>query len=282
MLGKSVYLAEPETAPVSISNPDPIAAPAKPQYPVPSHILRGLAQTLPRPPAGAPDSAWREVVQGGLDKLEALDPRDAIEAMLAIQVIALSAGALDASRLAFEAGATGAEARRQRASAASLGRVAIGTMRLLVQQRLQPAVPARDWGGAAEALAAAWQQEPPRPAEPVRGAKAAEAEPEEVVRWIDEIDDDEMNEEIERLRRVEAGEPPLPARPGPRRIYKYKPDDYALRWVPDERAKRKYPGWENMTKAERREFFNYTYTGPVAPLEMLTPASRAAAAAGEK
>ena len=145
-----------------------------------------------------------------------------------------------------------------------------------------PAVPARDWGGAVEALAAAWQQAPARPVEAARGAKAAEAEPEEVIRWIDEIDDDEMNEEIERLRRVEAGEPPLPARPGPRRIYKYKPDDYALRWVPDERAKRKYPGWENMTKAERREFFNYTYTGPVAPLEMLTPASRAAAAAGEE
>jgi hypothetical protein len=52
--------------------------------------------------------------------------------------------------------------------------------------------------------------------------------------------------------------------------------------VPDERAARKYPGWENMTKTERQEFFGYTYTGPVAPLEMLTPASRAAAAAGEE
>jgi len=31
-----------------------------------------------------------------------------------------------------------------------------------------------------------------------------------------------------------------------------------------------------MTMAERREFFGYTYDGPVAPLEMLTPASRAA------
>jgi hypothetical protein len=91
-----------------------------------------------------------------------------------------------------------------------------------------------------------------------------------------------MNEEIERLRREAAGEPPLPVKPGPRRIYKYKKGDYALTWVPDERAARKYPGWENMTKPERREFFGYTYTGPVAPLEMLTPASRAAAAAGEE
>ena len=260
---------------------DPIAAASKPQYPVPQHMLRGMVQALPRPPAGAPETAWQEVVRGGLDQLEALDPRDAIEAMLAIQVITLNAGELDASRLAFEAGASGAEARRQRASAASLGRLAIGTMRLLVQQRLQPAAPAREWGGAAEDLAAAWQQALPRPAERAGGAGAV-AEPAEVIRWIDEISDDEMNEEIERLRREEAGEPALPVKPGPKRIYKYKPNDYALRWVPDERAKRKYIGWENMTKAERREFFNYTYTGPVAPLEMLTPASRAAAAAGEE
>ena len=71
----------------------------------------------------------------------------------------------------------------------------------------------------------------------------------------DGIDDAEMNEEIERPRREAAGEPPLPVKPGPRRIYKYQPDDDALTWVPDERAGRKYPGWENMTKPERREFF---------------------------
>ncbi len=79
-----------------------------------------------------------------------------------------------------------------------------------------------------------------------------------------------------------AGEPALPAKPGPRRIYKYKPDDYVRTWVPDERAARKCPGWANMTKPELREFFGYTYTGPVAPLEMLTLASRAAAATGEE
>jgi hypothetical protein len=241
-----------------------------------------MVLTLPRPPADAPETAWQEAVQAGLDELEVLDPRDAIEAMLAIQFIALSAGVVDASRLAFDPGTTAAQALKQRASAASLGRVAIATMRLLERQRMQPAVAARAWGGAAETLAAAWRQEPARPAEAPAGAKAAEAEPEEIVRWIDEIEDAEMDEEIERLRRAEAGEPPLPVRPGPRRVYKYKPDDYALRWVPDERAKLKYPGWENMTKPERRAFFGYTYTGPVAPLEMLTPASRAAAAAGEE
>ena len=94
--------------------------------------------------------------------------------------------------------------------------------------------------------------------------------------------DEDDREAMAASAREAAGEPALPVKPGPRRIYKYKEGDYALTWVPDERAARKYPGWENMTKPERREFFGYTYTGPVAPLEMLTPASRAAAAAGEE
>jgi hypothetical protein len=222
------------------------------------------------------------VVQDGLDALGGLDPRDAVQAMLAVQIVAANAGALDALRLAFEPGTTAAHAHRQRGSAASLARVATSAMRLLKQQRLLPAAPARDWGGAAEALAAMMREAPVRPAEPPRGGKPAEPEPEEIIRWLDEVPDDELDEEIERVRREAVGEPPLPAKPGPRRIYKYKPDDYARRWKPDERAARKYPGWENMTKAERREFFGYTYTGPVAPLEMLTPESRAAAAAGEE
>ena len=116
-------------------------------------------------------------------------------------------------------------------------------------------------------------------ADPPHGT--SEAEPETIVKWIDELDDAEVEIAIEQERREAAGEPPLPTK-GPRVLYRYKPDDYARRWKPDERAARKYPGWENMTKAERREFFGYTYTGPVAPLEMLTPASRAAAAAGEE
>ena len=48
------------------------------------------------------------------------------------------------------------------------------------------------------------------------------------------------------------------------------------------RAARPYPGWKNMTKAGRREFFGYKYEGEVAPLTMLTPESQAAAAAGEE
>ena len=66
------------------------------------------------------------------------------------------------------------------------------------------------------------QQAPARPAEAARGGKAAvEDEPAQIICWIDEIDDAEMNEEIERLRREAAGEPPLPVKPGPRRIYNF-------------------------------------------------------------
>ncbi|HET6237405.1 MAG TPA: hypothetical protein VFE41_20960 [Acetobacteraceae bacterium] len=268
---------------MSTDNADPTAAPAKPPYTIPPRDLRDMVLTLPRPPADAPATAWQELLQGGLDRLGVLDPRDALQTMLAVTVIATHAGAVDACRLAFAPDASAVHALRQRVSGTALARVMAGALRSLKQLRLQPAVPARDWGDAAAVLAGVMQQAPGRLAEAARGGKAAAEEPAEIIRWIDEIDDTEMNEEIERLRREAAGEPPLAVKPGPRRIYKYKPDDYARTWVPDKRAARKYPGWENMTTPERREFFGYTYTGPVAPLAILTPASpAAAAAAGEE
>jgi hypothetical protein len=263
---------------VSNPPPDPAATAGKPAYPIPTRTLRAMVLTLARPGEDEPETAWQDTVQGGLDKLGALDPPDPIEAMLAIQVIAANAGVLDAYRLAFEPGTTAAQALRQRANAASLTRAMTGAMRLLTQQRARPAAPARDWGSAAVGLAGVWRAAPARPAE---GAKAAAAEPAVIVRWIDEIDNAELAIAIEADPREKAGEPPLPTQPGPKVLYRYKPEDYIRRFKPDERAKRPYSGWENMTKPERREFFGYTYDGPVAPLEMLTPASQAAAAAGE-
>jgi hypothetical protein len=269
---------------VSNPPPDPAATPPEAPYAIPPVTLRGMVLTLARPPADAPESAWQEVVQAGLDTLGAFDPRDPIESMLAIQIIAASAGSVDAYRLAFEPGTTAALALRQRANATSLTRTMTGAMRLLAQQRALPAAPAHDWGDAAADLAAAWRAEPPRPAEAPRSGKpgeAAAAEPPVIVKWIDEIDDAELAIAVEDDRREKAGEPPLP-RSGPKVLYRYKPEDYIHRFKPDERAARPYPGWENMTKPERREFFGYTYDGQVAPLSMLTPASQAAAAAGEE
>ena len=261
--------------------PDPAATAGKPAYPIPTRTLRAMVLTLARPGEDEPETAWQDTVQGGLDKLGALDPPDPIEAMLAIQVIAANAGSLDAYRLAFEPGATAVQALRQRANAASLARTMTGAIRLLKQQRALPAAPARDWGSAAEELGAAWRAEPPRPAEPPQSGKPGESAPEVIVKWIDEIDDAELAIAVEEERREKAGEPPLP-RSGPKVLYRYKPDDYIHRFKPDERAARPYPGWENMTKPERREFFGYTYDGQVAPLSMLTPESQAAAAAGEE
>jgi hypothetical protein len=85
---------------VSTDNADPTAAPAKPPYTIPPQDLRDMVLTLPRPPADAPETAWQEVVQGGLDRLGVLDPRDALQTMLAVTAIATHAGAVDACRLA--------------------------------------------------------------------------------------------------------------------------------------------------------------------------------------
>ena len=266
---------------MSTPPPDHATHPPGRPYAIPPSTLRRMVLTLARPQADAPESVWQEVVQAGLDDLAALDPRDPIEAMLAIQIIAANAGSADAYRLAFEPGATAVQARQQRASGLALGRGVAAAMRLLKQQRALPVAPARDWGDAAAELAAAWRAEPPRPAEAARGGKAGEAEPATIVRWIDELTDAEVAIATEEERREAAGEPPLP-RTGPKVLYRYKPNDYIHKFKPDERAARPYPGWENMTKPERREFFGYTYKGEVAPLSMLTPASQAAAAAGEE
>ncbi len=248
----------------------------KPPCTIPPHVLRAMVFTLARPAADAADAVWTAIVQGGLDQLGTLDPRDPIEAMFAIQIIAANAGMLDALRLAFEAGADAKQALRQRASAAALARALAGAARLLKDQRGKPVGAARDWGDAAPGLALDWRTAPPRPAEAPRGAKAAAADAEPIVKWIDELTDAELAVAVEAERREKAGEPPLPVGPGPRVVYRYKPDDYARRWKPDPRLSRPYPGWENMTLAQRREFFGYTYDGPLGPIEALSPAGQAA------
>ena len=260
---------------MSNTPPDSAVPPIKGPYAISPASLREMVLTLARPPAGAPEGAWQEVVQTGLDRLGALDPRDPIEAMLAIQIIAAQAAIADAYRLAFEPGTPAAQARQQRANATAIARTMTSAMRLLKQQRALPVAPPREWGGAAEALAAVWRAEPPRPAEVPRGSKAGDAEPEVIVRWIDELTDAEVAIATEEERREAAGEPPLP-RKGPKVLYRYKPDDYARGWKPDPRAWRVYPGWENMTLHQRREFFGYTYTGPLGPIEALCPAGQIA------
>jgi len=229
---------------------------------------------LPRPAAEAADAAWQEVVQHALDQLGALDPRDAIEAMLAIDVVALNAGVLDACRRAAEPSAGPDAVLRQRGTAMGLFRAVSGGLRQLDRQRGRPAAPERDWGDAAAELTAVWRAAPDCPAEAASGGKPAKG-PAVIVRWIDELDDKELCIAVEQERREKAGEPELPRAPGePKVLYCYKADDYIHKFKPDPKNFRKYVGWENMTMAERREFFGYKYDGPPGPPEALTPASR--------
>jgi hypothetical protein len=251
------------TAPVSNPSPDPDNALGKPSCPIASETLRAMVFTLPRPGADEPATVWQEVVQGGLDKLATLDPRDPMEATLAILVIAANAGALDAYRIAFEPGTTAVQALRQRANAAALTRGMFTAMRLLARLRARPAVRARDLGCVVAELAGVWQPEPARRAEARKGARSAEAQPETIIRWLDEVPDDELAEEVERQRKDAAGEPPLPVKPGPRRVYQHKPGAAGRCGKLDPQDPLPHPGWEKMARPERRAFFVHTNGGPV-------------------
>jgi len=258
---------------MSVDSPSPTAEPASPWH-IPPATLLGMALMLARPPADAPEAAWEDGVEGALAQLGALDPRDAIEAMLAVQVVAANAGAVAAYQAAMDPGTPMGQAPRLRANAATLTRSASGVLRSLAQRKKLPVGPERDWGDTAVTLGALWRQAPVRP------PAAAKAEPAEIIRWLDETPDDELAVEVERIRKEAAGEPPLPVKPGPRVVYKHKPGDYALTWKgPDPRSFADYPGWENMTMPQRRAFFGYTYTGPGCPISMLSPEAQAAHAA---
>ena len=108
---------------MSTADPDPTAAPARPPYVIPPQDLRDMVLALPRPPADAPETAWQEVVQAGLDRLDALDPRDALQTMLAVTVIATHPGGrgrrLPAGVRAGRLGGAGAAQAGQRCGAAA-------------------------------------------------------------------------------------------------------------------------------------------------------------------
>lgn len=210
-----------------------------------------MVLTLARPAADAPDTVWQAVVQDGLDTLAALDPRDPVEAKVAIHIIAANAAALDAYRVAFEPSTTAAQALRDRAGACALTRAMMGSIRLLKQQRAMPVAAARHWGNAATGLTAAWQEARAGSAEAAQGGKPAEAEPEPVIRRLDEAPDDAPAEAAERDRREEPGAPALPLEPGRKQIYQHKPDDQALRGKLDPIAWRPGPGCEAMSTPQQ-------------------------------
>jgi hypothetical protein len=271
-----VSTSTPSQPPAAGEPPNQTTPPTRQLYPIPARTLRAMAFTLPRPGDDEPETAWQEELEIALDTLAALNPCNPIELILALQIIAATAAAQDAHRLAFEPGASEARAHRHRASATAMTRTVTTAMRLLNQQWKRPVGPPRDWGDAATDLGAAWRQAPARPAATAPNGKAAPDDtPETIVRWIDELTDEEVAIASEQERREKAGEPSLPRKPGqPIVLYRYKPQDYIRKFSPDPKNWQKYPGFENMTMEERRAMFGYVYTGPNGPPEALTPASR--------
>jgi hypothetical protein len=127
-------------------------------------------------------------------------------------------------------------------------------LRLLKQQQKRPVGPPRDRGDAAADLGPAWRQSAARPAEPARSGKTADDNPEVIVKWCDEIDDGDVQIAAEQKRRETAGEPSLPRKPGqPIVPYRCKPTDQIDKFSPDPKNWQKYPGFEKMTMAERRQ-----------------------------
>ena len=147
----------PNQAPPPDANPPP----TRQLYPFPARTLRAMAFTLPRPGDDEPESAWQEEVEIALDTLAALDPRNPIEVILALQIIAATAAAQDAHRLAFEPGASEAQAHRHRASANAMTRSVTTAMRLLNQPSKRPVGLPRDWDDAAADVGAGPSARPP-------------------------------------------------------------------------------------------------------------------------
>jgi hypothetical protein len=106
-----------------------------PQFEVSRQMVYDLAQTLPRL-ANEPEVARRERAEAVARRLlAAFRPRDAVEAMLASQVIATHAAIMDSFRLALACEASEEMARRQRSCAIALMRCMAETMRALERRQ---------------------------------------------------------------------------------------------------------------------------------------------------
>ena len=125
----------------------PTPPPTRRQYPIPTRILRAMAFTLPRPGDDEPETAGSDEIQTALDTIAALDPANPIEAILAIQIIAARAGALDSLPPRLPSPAPPPPRRsRHRVTATALTRTTTNALRQLKQQKQLPVGPPRDWG----------------------------------------------------------------------------------------------------------------------------------------
>ena len=111
--------------------------PPSPARPITPELLRSLVAALPQP-AGEPEKWRRERFERAKTAVAALAPRDAIEAMLAVQVVATQAAVMECYRQCTMPGATEEVGRRHRATAVALMRSATATLQMLKERQSQP------------------------------------------------------------------------------------------------------------------------------------------------
>jgi hypothetical protein len=105
---------------------------------IPLDLLRGLIRALPRPDDG---EEWQhERIAGAVGAVAGMQPRDVVEAMLAVQAIATHAAVMETYRLALTEQVADEAARRQRMTATALIRCMGDTLRLLQQRQAAPIV----------------------------------------------------------------------------------------------------------------------------------------------
>ncbi len=94
-----------------------------------------LLRSLPAPPPDAP-VAWRHAhLQGIIEEVRALDPRDPLEAMLAVHIIVARHAAADSARMSLDPTLTARQVARMHRNAEMLLRAVRGTERSLKKQQ---------------------------------------------------------------------------------------------------------------------------------------------------
>jgi hypothetical protein len=118
-----------------------------------------LLRALRAPPPGAP-VAWRHAhLRGIIQEIRALDPRNPVDAMSVLQIIAARHAAADSARLSLDPTLPARQAAQMRRSAKALLRTAMQTERLLKQQqagRVAPGQPPAELEFDLAALDAVW------------------------------------------------------------------------------------------------------------------------------
>jgi hypothetical protein len=225
-----------------------------PTYPLPKTLQRALARALPQRPDD-PDDPPEERIEVALEAVAGLCPRNAVEAMLAIQFVVGCAAALDTFEQAADAALEAEAVRRLRGTANALQRSADRARQALLKLQSEPEPAAlasevvKGWDCDLPALAALRRKTAP-PAE--KAAAKPAARPWGNKRYWHEL----TNEELAAVKAAQAR--------GEAVNITYKPGDPALLFTPDPRSSLPYKRWEDMTMEERRQRYGYRHEDEIA------------------